>query len=125
MIAADLDHNVRLLEVSKAKNSPFGLLSQLTLAGLLQTASQLMQGNTVSVQGLGAALLVQKLQQTALHNGITQHGAIMAIMPDIQVYLLACHVNVTTIRIRCFSLCSAALLAKVLLAKVLLQIAVE
>ena len=85
VIAADLAKNVRLLEVSKAKNSPFGLLSSLTLAGLLQTASQMVSGDKVSMQSLGAALLAQKLQQTAFRNGITQNGTVMAIMPEVQV----------------------------------------
>ena len=83
--ATDQNKNVRLLEVSKAKNSPFGLLSALTLAGTLQTALQVMQGGKVDMQGFGAALLAQRLQQTALQNGITQNGAVMAITPDIQV----------------------------------------
>lgn len=88
MLLADQNKNVRLLEVSKAKSSPFGLLSALTLAGSLQTLMQLVRGDKANMQGLGAALLAQRLQQTALHNGITQNGAVMAITPDIQVQLL-------------------------------------
>lgn len=73
--------------MSKAKSSPFGLLSALTLAGSLQTLLQLVQGSKVDMQGIAAALLAQRLQQTALQNGITQNGAVMAITPDIQVHM--------------------------------------
>lgn len=48
-----------------------------------------MQGGKVDMQGFGAALLAQRLQQTALQNGITQNGAVMAITPDIQVGAVA------------------------------------
>lgn len=72
---------VRLLEVSRAKNSPFGLLSSLVIAGV----TQLAKGEQVSMQSLAAVLFAGQLQKTALQNGMSQSGAPMAIMPDIKV----------------------------------------
>ena len=72
---------VRLLEVSKAKNSPFGLLSSLVIAGV----TQLAKGEQVSMQSLAAVLFAGQLQRTALQNGMSQSGAPMAVMPDIKV----------------------------------------
>ncbi|KAL3146137.1 hypothetical protein ABBQ38_015479 [Trebouxia sp. C0009 RCD-2024] len=72
---------VRLLEVSKAKSSPFGLLSALAIGA----AAQVAKGEQVSVQSLAAALLTGQLQKAAFQNGVTPNGATMAVMPDIQV----------------------------------------
>lgn len=78
---AGQQQKVRLLEVSKAKSSPFGLLSALAIGAVAQVAN----GEQVSMQSLAAALLTGQLQQAAFRNGVTPHGATMAVMPDIQV----------------------------------------
>lgn len=78
---AGQDKRVRLREVSKAKGSPFGLLSALAIGAVAQTA----RGEQVSMQSLAAALLTGQLQKAAFQNGVTPNGANMAVMPDIQV----------------------------------------
>ena len=67
--------------MSKAKSSPFGLLSALAIGA----AAQVAKGEQVSMQSLAAALLTGQLQQAAFQNGVTPNGATMAVMPDIQV----------------------------------------
>lgn len=84
---AGIDQNkkVRLLEVSKAKNSPFGLLSALAVGGVMQMAQGEQSSIQSSMQSLASMLLAGQLQKTAFQNGVTSNGATMAIMPDIQV----------------------------------------
>ena len=77
---------VRLLEVSRAKTSPFGLLSALAIGAVAQVA----KGEQVSMQSLAAALVTGQLQKAAFQNGVTPNGATMAVMPDIQVSTPAC-----------------------------------
>lgn len=77
---------VRLLEVSKAKTSPFGLLSALAIGAVAQVGN----GEQVSMQSLAAALVTGQLQKAAFQNGVTPNGATMAVMPDIQVSNPAC-----------------------------------
>ncbi|DBA80897.1 hypothetical protein WJX77_008755 [Trebouxia sp. C0004] len=79
--AAGIDQNkkVRLLEVSKAKSSPFGLLSALALGGAMATGEQ------SSMHNLASMLLAGQLQKAAFQNGVTSNGVTMAVMPDIQV----------------------------------------
>ena len=78
--------NVRLLEVSKAKNSPFGILSALVIGGLMQLA----KGEQISTQSLASLLLAGQMQKTAQQNGFSQSGAAMAVMPDIRVSNAGC-----------------------------------
>ena len=78
---ADQNRKVRLLEVSRAKTSPFGLLSALAIGAV----AQLAKGEQSSMHSLAAALLAGQLQKTAFQNGVTPTGATMAVMPDIQV----------------------------------------
>ena len=80
---ADQNKKVRLLEVSKAKSSPFGLLSALALGGAMATGEQ------SSMHNLASMLLAGQLQKAAFQNGFTSNGATMAVMPDIQVSLVA------------------------------------
>lgn len=79
--AAGENKRVRLREVSKAQTSPFGLLSALAIGAVAQVA----KGEQVSMQSLAAALLTGQLQSAAFQNGVTSNGAVMAVMPDIQV----------------------------------------
>ena len=72
---------MRLLEVSKAKTSPFGVLSALAIGAVAQVA----KGEQVSMQSVVAALVTGQLQNAAFQNGVTPNGATMAVMPDIQV----------------------------------------
>ena len=78
---AGQNKRVRLLEVSRAKTSPFGLLSALAIGAVAQVA----KGEQVSMQSLAAALVTGQLQKAAFQNGVTPNGAAMAVMPDIQV----------------------------------------
>jgi len=80
--AADQNKKVRLLEVSKAKSSPFGLLSTLALGGAVATGEQ------SSLHNLASMLLAGQLQKAAFQNGVTSNGATMAVMPDIQVSMI-------------------------------------
>ena len=80
--AADQNKKVRLLEVSRAKSSPFGLLSALALGGAMVTGEQ------SSMHNLASMLLAGQLQKAAFQNGVTSNGATMAVMPDIQVSLV-------------------------------------
>ncbi len=80
--AADQNKKVRLLEVSKAKSSPFGLLSALALSGAMATGEQ------SSMHNLASMLLAGQLQKAAFQNGVTSNGATMAVMPDIQVSMV-------------------------------------
>ena len=80
--AADQNKKVRLLEVSRAKSSPFGLLSALALGGAMVTGEQ------SSMHNLASMLLAGQLQKAAFQNGVTSNGASMAVMPDIQVSLV-------------------------------------
>lgn len=82
-VTADQDKKVRLLEVSKAKSSPFGLLSALAVGGVTNMA----RGEPSSLQSLATILLAGQLQKAAFQNGVTSNGATMAVMPDIQVRL--------------------------------------
>ena len=75
---------MRLLEVSRAKSSPFGLLSALAVGAV----AQLAKGDQASLQPLATALLAGQLQKAAFQNGVTPTGATMAVMPDIQASLL-------------------------------------
>lgn len=79
--SAGQNKRVRLLEVSRAKSSPFGLLSALAIGAVAQVG----KGEQVSMQSLAAALVTGQLQNAAFQNGITPNGATMAVMPDIQV----------------------------------------
>lgn len=83
---AGQNKRVRLREVSKAQTSPFGLLSALAIGAVAQVA----KGEQVSMQSLAAALLTGQLQTAAFQNGVTSNGAVMAVMPDIQVRHLIC-----------------------------------
>ena len=83
---AGQNRRVRLLEVSRAKTSPFGLLSALAVGAV----SQVAKGEQVSMQSLAAALLTGQLHTAAFQNGVTPNGATMAVMPDIQVSTPAC-----------------------------------
>ena len=83
-VTADQDKKVRLLEVSKAKSSPFGLLSALAVGGVMHMA----RGEQSSLQSLATTLLAGQLQKAAFQNGVTPNGATMAIMPDIQVKIV-------------------------------------
>ena len=80
--ASDQNKKVRLLEVSRAKSSPFGLLSALALGGAMVTGEQ------SSMHNLASMLLAGQLQKAAFQNGVTSNGATMAVMPDIQVSLV-------------------------------------
>ncbi len=80
--AADQNKNVRLLEVSKAKSSPFGLLSALAVGGAMATGEQ------SSMHNLASMLLAGQLQKAAFQNGVTSNGANMVVMPDIQVSMV-------------------------------------
>ncbi len=79
---ADQNKNVRLLDVSKAKSSPFGLLSALAVGGAMGTGEQ------SSMHNLASMLLAGQLQKAAFQNGVTSNGATMAVMPDIQVSIV-------------------------------------
>ena len=84
--AAGQKQRVRLMEVSKAKTSPFGLLSALAIGAVAQVA----KGEQISMQSLAAALVTGQLQKAAFQTGVTPNRAIMAVMPDIQVSTPAC-----------------------------------
>ncbi len=71
--------------MSKAKTSPFGLLSALAVGGAMQLARGEQTSMQSSMQSLATLLLAGQLQKAAFQNGITTSSATMAVMPDIQV----------------------------------------